>query len=835
MSFWIDIKYTLRLLLKKPVFTATSVLIVAIGLGLTLYTYSLLSQLIYKPLTMNGDTPLISIQGQPQGPQDGTPRIDSYHLNQVKAESDLIQNLSMYRRGTNILGDFDNQTNPKKLNAVYTQWNLFEVTGVQPILGRGFRVEDQAQGGEPLAVIGYRLWQDSFSGNMDIVNTSIKLTGQTVRVIGVMPKGFAFPDVTQIWRSLDDNVITVPLPNDEEGQQMSTVVRLKQGVSLEEFQQELKVIEQKNLQNLPPELDWRKSIPGGYMKAFPHKLTDDSVFYHYSIFIAMMIVVLLILVMTSINIGNLLLVRVNERIKEVAIRISLGVPRKRLILQMLLESTVICCLGGLLAFFLATWGTHITNSVFDQVFAINGQKPFWWHLSLDMDAIGVLLATISLMILVTGLLPAWRALTGDMNAILRDGTRGALGKKASRSNLTLVVAEIALSCVVLVIATMLLSTNYMSQDADYGTETENRLTAETILPYYKYPWHDGAPLARKKRNDFYYQLIDELEQLPNIYAASYFTSLPGTTPSLGPGHFEIEGREADVLEENPTWIFEVVSREPWKAVGMKIIEGRGFDPRGSASPLEGSPVVISEGMARDLFPNGDAIGQRLRHAQEGWRSVWRPILGITSDTVHGLNMQATSTHHNAYGLMDLNYFPFKKLVIHYSGSQSQVENALMETVRKMDPDVSVSNIRSYDELIKQPTMKVNTVNTIFLWCGLIALFLAASGIYAVAANSITLRSQEIATRRALGAKNGQIIKLFLGQACIQLLFGLALGISLAILVINQITQSMMIDINSYVIGLVGMPILIIFMVLIATYIPASKITEKEPGEGLREC
>lgn len=842
MSFWIDIKYAVRLLLKKPAFTATSVLIVAIGLGLTVYTYALLNQLIFKPLTLNGDTPLIAIEGEFRAAHGRGQRADPYHLKQIKAESELLQGLSLYHSGIRTISGLSKEVGSRKIHLTYSEWDLFEVVGVQPILGRGFNPQDQDIGAESVIVLGYDIWQSLFSGNKDIIGTIVEVEAIPKRVIGVMPAGFAFPAIAQVWQSMSAEGINPSQPSNQNGR--TAVARLKPGVSLAQLQQEMRGILQKHFQDLPQSFAWRASSAGGYIRAFSYKLTNDAVFHHYSIFVAMFIVVVLILLLTCINVGNLLLARVNERIKEVAIRIALGVPRKRLVLQMLWESLFICCVGGLVAFFLASWAIHITNSVFEQIFAVNGERPFWWLLSLDIDAIIVLLITMVLMILVTGFIPAWRALSGDLNGVLRDGTRGALGKTAGRVNKALVVTEIALSCVVLVVATMLLSTSYSAQNADYGVDTDNRITAAVRLAWGSYPWNDGAPEARKKRSDFYYQLKDELQQLPNINNVAYFSSLPGT--GGGSSHFEIQGKAAVVFNENPMWNFEVVSRDAWRAVGMKIIEGRDFEITDLSSDLNDlsndsrelanteSPVIINAAMARELFPNNDAIGQRLRTIDgEGWQTEWRTIVGIVSDSIHGSVMQSTSAQYTGYGLMDRRNWRVN-IVMHYLGTQSQAETALQQTINKMDADATVHQIQSYDNLIAQPMLLVNAVNKIFLWCGLVALFLAATGIYAVAANSITLRSQEIATRRALGARDSQIIKLFLNQAAAQLLLGLGLGISLSLWVVSQITASMVISGNSYLIGLVGIPIFIILMVLVATYIPSSKIIKEEPNEGLRQ-
>jgi len=271
---------------------------------------------------------------------------------------------------------------------------------------------------------------------------------------------------------------------------------------------------------------------------------------------------------------------------------------------------------------------------------------------------------------------------------------------------------------------------------------------------------------------------------------------------------------------------------------MKLSEGRSFNLRDTASDDSDlanseSPVIINAAMARDLFPNGDAIGQRVRTATEDYQTEWRTIIGIVSDTIHGSAMQSTSAHHTGYGLMDRRRWRVN-IVMHYSGSQSQAEMALQQTINTMDADATIHHIQSYDNLIAQPMLLVNAVNKIFLWCGLVALFLAATGIYAVSANSITLRSQEIATRRALGSRDSQIIKLFISQASLQLLIGLTLGLTLSFWLVAQITNSMIIDNNSYLIALVGIPVFIIVMVLIATYIPSSRVIKQQPSEGLRQ-
>ncbi len=834
MLYWIDIKYALRKLLQNPVFCATSVLMVGIGLGLALYTFSLLNQLIFKPLTLNGASALVAIEGEFIAAQGRGQRTDPYHLNLIRDETKLLQGMATYQTGVRTISGTQNNASANKVHLTYSQWNLFEVAGVQPILGRGFNPQDEAVGAESVVVLSYEVWQNQFLADPDIVGRTILVEAIPKQVVGVMPEGFAFPAITQIWQSMANARLYPSQPSNRLG--LNGVGRLKPGVSLSLFQQELRGLLQRQFQLLPQEYAWRATSPGGYIRAFPFKLTEDSIAQHYSVFVALLLVVLLILALTSINVGNMLLIRVNERIKDVAIRISLGIPRKRLVWQMLWESIFICGLGAVIALFLASQAVELTNLVFTQIFAINGERPFWWVLGLDNHSILVLLACTLFMIVCTGFIPARRALSADQNAVLRDGTRGALGKKANRINSILVVSEIALSCVVLVVASMLLSTSLSAQKADYGVQTENRITASVRLAWGSYNWQGGALEARKKRSDAYYQLQSRLEQLPNIQKVAYFSNLPGT--GGGSSHFEIQGKAAPAFNENPMWNFEVVSRGAWPAVGMRIIEGRDFDLRDTGLDSEEladteSPVIINAALARDLFPEGNAIGQRVRTVTEDWQTEWRTIIGVVSDSIHGPISQATSAQHTGYGLMERRSW-WMDIAVHYSGTQAQAIAALHNVIDRMDADISVHHIQSYDDLIKQPMLLVDAVNQIFLWCGLVALFLAASGIYAVAANSINLRQQEIATRRAIGCRDKQVVFLFLKHAAVQLLLGLTFGLALALWLVAQISDSMILDGNSYLLGLLGIPTFICMLVLIATYLPAAKSVRDQPIDGLRQ-
>ena len=825
MSLSLDIKYSARLLGKKPAFTALTVCIVAVGLGLTLYAFSLLNGLLFTPLSFADKEPIYAVESMYDHTHLARRRANTLDLYNLQQDKTLFKDLGFYEDGTTFVGGAGQGL--KKFNSTYTSWNLFNFTGVQPILGRTFTPEDQFEGAEQVLILGYAMWQSYFNGDPKVIGKIVPIDGSDpARVVGVMPEGFAFPAVAQMWQPLQEDFVA---PTERQSNFLFAYAKLADGVSLKQAQLALDNISFELSQTLTEE--WRGIVgpDGKYLSIEPFKKANIT--QYYGMFLALWAVTILILILACINVGNLLLARVNERIKEVAIRVALGVPRKRLILQMLLESVFICLLGGFIAVLLAGWGLDVTNQVFDDTYAVDKLKPFWWVVGLDSESMLVLLATIIGMVVVTGFIPARRSLNGDFNAVLRDGTRGALGRKAAKVTKVLVISEILLSAVVLILATILLVSSYAATNADYGVNTKKRLTAQLQLPPTAYPIRRDTEFEhedRIARSKFYYDLKASLESRDDIQGVVFMSQLPGT--GGGTSHFEIEGREGAVYNENPYSNNEGVSRDSWHALGMEIVEGRDFDFRDVGEDVHS--MIINESIAKEFFPDGDAVGKRVRQVFPWGKRDWNTVIGVVSDTYHGTTMDFSGSPYNVYHVMD-NWGMFRVMAaINYEGSQAQAQQALIDEVNRVNPDVGIFHMQSYDELIEKPILLIAAVSKIFLLCGLVAAFLAASGIYAVAANSIQQRTQEIGVRRALGSTDGKIMKLFMKQASWQLMVGLVVGIGLSVWLLGFMSQTMVFNNLSYWLGMFGMPLMIIAIVLFATYIPTRKVIELEPSDAL---
>lgn len=819
------------MLLKKPLFTVLTILIVAIGLGLTIYSYSLLNSLVFKPLYLNNDKEIIAIEGQFDQNHLFRTRVDPYHVNLAAEKLGIFENHGFYTEGTTFIGgsnsDHPSLYNAQKMNSAYISWHMFDIANVQPLIGRAFNSNDYVEGAEPVVILSYEAWNRYFDNDESIIGKQLALDAIPGRIIGVMPEGFSFPDSAQIWQPLSENIIT---PTNASYSGLFAYAQLKEGVSLTQVQTALNGFNKEVASTIEEDFKWRIQTNGDYLLAMPYK--QASIKQYYNIFIALLVVVFLILLLACINVSNLLLARVNERIKEVAIRVALGIPRKKLIIQMLWESIFICVIGGGLALLFAAYGIELTNNMFDQTFAVNNLKPFWWTLAIDSSAIVILIISVITMILVTGLVPAIKAMNNDFNAVIKDGTRGALGKKAARTGKILVISEIVLSCVVLVMATILLSTGYFASKADYGVKTDNRLTAQLQISPDKYPVRRDTEHEYQDRLDRALVLSNikaAVENKPNFTAAAIMSQLPGS--GEGTSYFEIEGRAAAVYNENPYSNNEIVVPRSWDALGMKLLQGRNFDHRDDAEGVFN--LMINESIARDFFPDGDAVGKRIRRVGRGGASdTWNTIVGVVSDTYHGSTMRSSSASYNSYHPHN-NIGPMRMYIaVHYTGSEKEAIASLNQAVADIDPDVGVYHVQSYENLIEQPMKLLLSVSKIFLFCGAVALILAASGIYAMAANNIIQRTQEIGIRRAIGAPDASIMTMFLKQAGVQLTIGLALGVALAIALISYMANAIIINPESYGIALIGIPCLIIVMVLIATFIPTKSVLKLEPSDAL---
>ena len=372
-------------------------------------------------------------------------------------------------QNVNIIG----RDGARRYSASHTESNMFQITNTLPVLGRTFSVEEDQVGAENVVVVGFDIWKNQYGGDKDILDKIVQIDGESHRIIGVMPEGYYFPGTAEVWLPLrkDANKLSR-----DETENIRGLAHIDDGFSKQEINLQLSVIMQR-IEQQYPKTNHRISA---YIDSLPMSSVAGGITVVYS----MQVVAILILVLASINVGNLLLSRAVERSKETAIRVALGAPRARLIGQMLWESIIICTLGGVIGLLMVAWGLEITQGITAGFFS--GKMPFWWVFNVDAFTIKLFIAFVVSTILVTGLLPAWKNSGEDFNDALRDGTRGALSKKSGRLNKILVISEILISLIVLIGASVMVLSSYVRTHADIGVETDGILVADVALSDSRY-------------------------------------------------------------------------------------------------------------------------------------------------------------------------------------------------------------------------------------------------------------------------------------------------------------------------------------------------------------
>jgi predicted permease len=695
-----------------------------------------------------------------------------------------------------------------------TSWvepNFFEYVGVEPILGRVLTHEDNVPGALPVAVIGYDLWQSYFNGTAEIVGQEFKVDGEVAEVVGVMPEFFVFPPGAEFWMPLRADEEAVPW-----GQGLIAVgifATLEPDVTMPTADEDVKAVMRRAEQQHPEFNAGVSARVTTVKKRFLGEGID-------MIFAVMQVAVFFVLALACINVGNLLLARGNERGRETAIRIALGAPKARLIMQMMWESVIVSFLGGAIAVLLAAWGLEITFGILSSIIDI--EPPFWWRATMDAPVLGIAFAVTLATAFATGIVPAWKMSSGDFNAVLRDGTRGAQGKRAGHVGRILVVSEVGLSTALLILSGVLSVVLAQAMRADYGARIDGVLTARVILPEGSYP--DEA-----KRLRYYEQLSSELSRIPGVDAAGVSLSLPGGGGAAGSFPFEVEGYEI-IDHKYPRAGFSSVGLDYFRAFDIRVLEGRAFDARDTANGM--NTAVISDSLAERYWPDGNAIGGRLRWFDESEISGWVTVVGVVPHIVHGPPFEEVKTNPTIY--VPLTQYPNGVMTLFATtdADPNILRQPMLDAAARVDAEVPIFAMRSLRESTIMGTAGIVFIKNLFVLFSLCALFLASSGIYGVMANSIVQRTQEIGIRRALGAADERVMALLMRQSWLQLGVGVIFGAPIAYVMSRGFVEIIGPETRDHNWLFLLIPLLIACVVSIATFVPAKRAIRLEPSTAL---
>jgi putative ABC transport system permease protein len=805
-SFWQDVRYGARQLARSPGFSAVAVLTLALGIGATTAIFSVIHAVLLRPLPFPDPQSLVVVWETDQKGGSRTYPVSSPNFKDWRAQSKALESLVVFRDlGLTLTGVGD----PERLPAARVSADFFRLLNIEPALGRAFRSEEDEPGAENVVILSHGLWQQRFGADPSLVGRNLTLSGESYRVVGVLPADLEFPfqlREAQAWTPMGEEAWSFT----ERGSHfLGCLARLRPGVSLAQAQAEMDAIAAQLAQQYPDENS------GHGINLVPlHAQVVGEVRLTLLVLLSAVGFVLLI---ACANLASLLLVRGTARAKEFAIRAALGAPQSRLLRQLLTESLLLSLVGGGTGLLLSLWGLEGIKLLLPADF------PRLAHLRVDITVMGFALLVSLGTGFLFGLAPALRASQVSLQTALKEG--GPLSRRLGRDHLrqAFVVAEYSLALVLLVGTGLLLQSLWQLLRVDTGFSSDRVLTFSVSLPAAKYP----QPAQRTA----YFQAVQErLRALPGVESVSANTTLPFSQVTLTTG-FSVEGRPELPPAEQPNAVYNSVLPDYFKTLGIPLLRGRTFSAHDTRQPL--GALIINNTMARLHWPNEDPLGQRLRIGM-GVDDTDPPsyeIVGVVGD-VRQQNLES-EPHPTFYVPYTQQSWSFLTFVVRATGDPLALAAAIRDQVRAVDPDQPVTRLALLNNLIERTLAPRRVTLFLLLLFAGAALALGAMGIYGVASFMVTQRVQEIGVRMALGAEPRQILLLFVQQGMLIAAGGLVVGLAGA-LVLTRFLRTLLFGVTpADPLTLAGTSLLLLVVAGLACYLPARRATRVDPMTALR--
>ncbi len=795
-----DLKFALRQLLKNPGFTAVAVLTLALGIGACTAMFSLVNAVLLRPLPFRDSDRLVWIENIGSGGMSArTTRVDNFL--EWRAQNSSFEELSAYFA----FFDYSRYTligsgEPRRLRGVGISKNFLSVLSVEPLLGRGFTDEECAWNGRKAALLSYAFWQQQFAGDPTVVGRSITLNGDPTEIVGVLPPSF---DFNSVFAPGTEVGLLLPFPLTEEtarwGNTLFAIGRLKPAASIEQARAELETICQRVVKSHP-----ERGIFGARLSGLEASIRGTFRQPMLMLFAAVGCVLLI----ACVNISNLLLTRANARRKEFAVRVALGATRWHLIRQTLSESLLLafggCVLGVPLAF-MATEGLARL-----QVFGI----PLLQSTTVDATALGFTVATAALAGLICGTLPVLQLTRGSTQERLNDaGPRGTGSAAVALVRKSLVISEIAVACVLLVGAGLLIQSFARLLNVNLG------FTPKQAVVWRVDPTRSFNALAEANR--YYDRLVEQVAAIPGVESAGLSDTLPlGRNRTWGAGAKGVSYPPG----EYPTAFPRIVDHRYLQTMQIPLRAGRYFDARDTAESEK--VIVINETLAKHLWPGREAIGQIMNN-QGGSR-----VIGVVGDVRHGTLEEAggPEMYLNFRQIDDWNAI---ELVIRSARPASSLASDVRAVMKAFDPNLPATEFTTLDVVVDRAVAPRRLITSLLGAFSALALVLAAVGLYGVIAYSVGQRTREIGIRMAVGAQRGDVLRLIVGEGVRMAAAGIVVGLVAALLV-TRVLNSLLFGVTAtdpFI--FVANAAILVAVALLASAIPARRAARVDPMEALR--
>ena len=806
-----DLRFAARRLVRDRRFTLAAVAALALGIGATSAIFTIVNAVLLRSLPFNDPDRIMMIATRDaQGREFGVSEPD---FEDWRREVRTFSGISLVQMGpVNFSAD---DRAPDRHKGVYISWNGFSLIGTQPIIGRGFSAEDDRPGSAPVMLLSYTVWQSRYGGDRAIVGRTIRANSEPATIIGVMPPGMEFPFNSDVWLPAAQRP-TAQTRAGRAGRLLMAYGRLADGMTIEQARTEMTGITQQLAIQFP---DTNKGVTAR-VSPFSEQVIGTQI---RVLFWSLMGAVGFVLLIACANVANLLLARAADRSREMAVRISIGATRWRIVRQLLVESVLLAFVAGVAGLGLAYAGVRWFDANTSDI-----GKPYWMVFSMDGTVVAFFAAVCLVTGIVFGLAPALYVSRTSVVEVMKDGGRaGSAGMRARRWTTALIVAELTLTLVLLSGAGLMMRSFMNLYQMDIGVDTSRLVSMQLMFPTRTYASLESRAL-------FLQRLDDRLNGITSIAGASSTNYLPFTGASLR--RFEIDGRADMTGEQRPLVGMVAVGSRYFDALGVRMLRGRAF------TATDGEPgreaMIVNQRLVDMHFRGEDPVGRRIRLINDGNipgapKFYAATIVGV-SPTIRQRSFERDPdpvvyiTHgQNALMAMQVN------LIVRARDNPVAVTSLLRQEVSAMDPDVPVTDIRTMDEILARNRWPQRTFGTMFLAFAVIAIVLAAVGLYSVTAYSVAQRTQEIGIRMALGAEGEQVRWLILRRGLIQLAIGLTLGLAGA-LGTGRLLQGMLVATGpADVVTLVAISLVMVAVAVMACFWPARRATRLDPVKALR--
>jgi predicted permease len=795
-----DLRYSLRNLAKNPSFTLIALLTLALGIGANTAIFSVVNAVLLRPLPYANPDRLVVIL------HDGRNPASHGNFFDWKRDNHVFENMGAAEAWSPNLTGVDK---PEELSGLHISSDILPTLGVQPLLGRTFVDEEDQTGKDHEVILSYQLWQQRFGADHGVLGQTMQLNGEPYTIVGVMPRGFRFAPFwatkAELWSPLQLD------PAQRDGYSLRIFARLKTGVTLEQARAEMATISAR----------LEAQFPGSNKNVVVTPLKEKVVGDIRPALLVLLGAVGFVLLIACANVAHMLLARASTRQREIAVRTALGASRARLLRQFLAESALLALAGGCLGLLAATWAMHVVlASAPAEITKFGVIRP-------DGNVLLFALAVSLITGLAFGLAPALQSSALNLVESLKEGGRGAGdSRRSGRMRNLLVASEFALALVLLTGAGLMIRTFAALQAIDPGFNPHHLLTMVVSTA--------GAKEAGGTRADFFQRALSQVRSLPGVVSAGAINHLPLGGDTWG-FNFWIEGRPIPKKGEEANAVYRVALPGYFRTMNIPMLRGRDFNEHDNQSAP--GAVIVNEFLAKRYWAGEDPVGKRL--STDGGKS-WLTVTGVIPNVVRSEWTAAPEEEMYIPYLQETTYlsnssphFAYMTFVVRASGNAAAQTAAIQSTIHSLDRNVTVSEIETMEEVVADANAQPRFYLYLLAAFAGVALILAAVGIYGVMSHSVSRRTHEMAVRMALGAQQGEVMRLVVGESMLLAVVGGMVGL-VGALALTPMMKTLLYGVRaSDPITFFSVAFLLAAVALLASYIPARRATKVDPIVALR--